>query len=172
MSSNNEDDGGFGTGAVDSGFDSTPDRMTRDEAMGTDTEPTPEEPTETPDEGDTETEDSTESSGEMSTPSADDELYSPTDNDYTIPYAMFRGNAKMWRGKNAVIDGERVSGTHRRVDVFPETVDILEEVNDELNEEFESSTIHLRDTVELLLRAGAENLDDVKGEAAEWGFQK
>jgi hypothetical protein len=162
MSSNNNEDSGFDRGAVDSGFGDTPERMTREEAMGTGSQDAPEQAV-----GGTE-----ETDAGVAAPAADDELYSPTNNDYTIPYVMFRGNAEMWRGKNAVVDGERITGAHKRVDVFPETVDIVENVSEELNDEFESSRIHLRDTVELLLRTGAENLEEVKEEAAEWGFQK
>lgn len=112
-------------------------------------EPEPEEPSDTDDSG-----------VEVNTPSQSDDVYSPVNHEYDIPYVMFRQRAMDWRGGTKC---------HFRVDVFEETVDELEEIVEELTGEYHMTKTDAR---EILLRVGMQNMDEVKEEAEQWGFER
>lgn len=103
--------------------------------------------------------------GEESESKGFDEVRSPVNNNLEAPYFLTRPRAKAWRGIH-----NDTSGTTMRLDMFPETRELVEELVDEANDEmYPDVNITRGDVLEGAIRAVCKNPELLQIELDQWG---
>lgn len=104
-------------------------------------------------------------SDESESSSGSESVESPVNHGIDGSYVMFRENASDWRGSNS-----GASGSSARLDLFPETAEMLDELAEtHIDDVYSDVKLHKRDVTEAAIRVACQHPELVEQELDRWG---